>query len=422
MFKNIYKREYYFDKIKGFLNDAGMVKVITGIRRCGKSSFLKSIANHLIENGVNTKDIIYINLDERGLTHIHDTKQLEMQIDSCILDDDFKYLLIDEIQNVKDFEPLINSLRETNNFSIFITGSNSYLLSGELTTKLTGRYIEVEMFTLNFYEYLEMKKFFKKEINPNITLEFENYIRYGGFPKNIEYDDDYTKEAYIKDVIKQIIKKDIRAHKKLRSISVFEKVLTYTINNFGATTNLSNILSYFNNVEKINIKQETLYRYLEIIENAKIIYKCKRFDLRSKKSLRNDQKYYLADLGIYFANNVDSRINYGPVLENILYNYLSSKGYELSIGRIGTLECDFITRHNQSYHYIQVATSIADKNVEDREYKVFYKIKDNYPKYLFTLDPILQKREGIIHENIIDFVTNNKDLINDIFPLALLHL
>ena len=136
----------------------------------------------------------------------------------------------------------------------------------------------------------------------------------------------------------------------------------------------------------------------------------KRFDLRSKKSLRNDQKYYLADLGIYFANNVDVRINYGPVLENILYTYLSSKGYKLSIGRIGTLECDFITRKNLTYHYIQVATSIADKNVEDREYNVFYKIKDNYPKYLFTLDPILQQREGIIHQNLIDFIAGDNDL------------
>ena len=410
MFKKIYKREYYFNKIKGFINDAGMIKVITGIRRCGKSSFLKSIANHLIENDVNTKDIIYINLDERGLTHIHTPSQLEMQINAQILDNDFKYILIDEIQNVEGFESLINSYRETNNYSIFITGSNSYLLSGELTTKLTGRYIEIEMFTLNFHEYLEMKKFFGKEINANLSMEFENYVRFGGFPKSVEYDDEDTKEIYIKDVINQIIKKDIRAHKKIRNISIFKKILTYIINNFGATTNLSNILSYFNDIEKIPIKQETLYRYMEIIENAKIIYKCKRFDLRSKKSLRNDQKYYLADLGIYFANNVDVRINYGPVLENILYTYLSSKGYKLSIGRIGTLECDFITRKNLTYHYIQVATSIADKNVEDREYNVFYKIKDNYPKYLFTLDPILQQREGIIHQNLIDFIAGDNDL------------
>ena len=333
-----------------------------------------------------------------------------MQINAQILDNDFKYILIDEIQNVEGFESLINSYRETNNYSIFITGSNSYLLSGELTTKLTGRYIEIEMFTLNFHEYLEMKKFFGKRINNHLSIEFENYIRFGGFPKSIEYDDEDTKETYIKDVINQIIKKDIRAHKKIRNISIFKKVLTYIINNFGATTNLSNILSYFNDIEKIPIKQETLYRYMEIIENAKIIYKCKRFDLRSKKSLRNDQKYYLADLGIYFANNVDVRINYGPVLENILYTYLSSKGYKLSIGRIGTLECDFITRKNLTYHYIQVATSIADKNVEDREYNVFYKIKDNYPKYLFTLDPILQQREGIIHKNLIDFIAGDNDL------------
>lgn len=409
-FIKIYNRTYYYNKIKGFIDDASIIKAITGIRRCGKSSFLKSIVNSLINKGINSSDIIYLNLDERGLLHIKNPKQLEALIDSYINDNHFKYLFIDEIQNVKDFEPLINGYREEGNISIFITGSNSYLLSGELITKLTGRYIEIEMFPLNFCEYIEMKNFFNKKYNSNLPQEFEKYIRFGGFPKTIEIDDENDKRLYVKEVLKQIIKKDIMAKNKIRNLSVFEKVLTYIINNFGATTNLSSILEYFNKQEKIPIKKETLYRYVRIIENAKLIYRCSRFDLRSKKSLRNEQKYYLADLGLYFTSNVDARINFGPILENILFNYLSSKGYELSIGKIGTLECDFITRFDDAYQYIQVATSIADKNVEDREYNVFSKIKDNYPKYLFTLDPILQKRDGIIHKNIIDFISNDEFL------------
>ena len=412
MFKGIFKREYYFNKINGFINDADIIKVITGIRRCGKSSFLQSIVNELENNGVRSKDIIYINLDQRGFYHIKSNDQLAKLIDETILDDEFKYLFIDEIQNVKDFEPLINAYRETKNMSIFITGSNSYLLSGELITKLTGRYIEIEMFPLNFNEYIEMKKFLKKKCDDNIAVEFEQYIKYGGFPKALEYDDNVAKKEYIKEVMKQIIKKDIKSKNKIRNLSVFDKVLKYIINNFGATTNLSNILEYFNKKEKIPIKQETLYRYVEIIENAKLIYKCSRFDLRSRRSLRNEQKYYIADLGLYFATNVDDRINYSPALENILYTYLSSKGYELSIGKVGILECDFITRLDGTYHYIQVATSIADKNVEDREYKVFTKIHDNYPKYLFTLDPILQKRDGIIHKNLMNFIANDEDLVH----------
>lgn len=409
MFKHIFRREYYFNKIKGFLNN-DLIKVVTGIRRCGKSSFMKSIVNYLLETGINEKDIIYINLDERGLRYIKNDTQLEKVIDERIYDSDYKYLFIDEIQNVKDFEPLINSYREEGNFSIFITGSNSYLLSGELTTKLTGRYIEIEMFTLNFKEYLDMKSFYKKEIDKNIYKELENYIINGGFPQALEFDDQKDKELYIKDVINQIIKKDIKKHNKIKNVSVFERVLQYIINNFGATCNLSNILRYFNEEENIPITQETLYKYIKIIENAKIIYRCNRFDLKSKKSLKGEQKYYLADLSIYYGTNVDKRINYGPTLENIIYTYLSSKGYDLSIGKIGNFECDFITKDADNYYYIQVAMSIANKETEEREYQIFSKVKDNYPKLLFTLDPIPQKRDGILHNNIVDFISNDSDL------------
>ena len=409
MFEGIYKREYYFNKIKGFIKD-DTIKVITGIRRCGKSSFLKSIVNYLEEININPKDIIYINLDEKGYRYISTDKELEKVIDSMVFDDDYKYLLIDEIQNVENFEPLINAYREAGKFSVFITGSNSYLLSGELTTKLTGRFIEIEMFTLTFKEYLDMKKFFKKEIDKNIYKEFETYIIYGGFPKTIEFDNINDKDLYIKDILNQIIKKDIKKHNKIKNTMVFEKVLTYIINNFGSTTNLENIRKHFNNVENIPIKQETLYKYIKIIENAKIIYRCNRFDLKSKKSLKGEQKYYLADLSICYSRNIDKRINYGPALENILYTYLSSKGYELSIGKIGNLECDFITSDLNNYYYIQVAMTIANKDTETREYNVFSKIRDNYPKYLFTIDPLPQTKDGILHKNIIDFIINDEVL------------
>lgn len=186
--------------------------------------------------------------------------------------------------------------------------------------------------------------------------------------------------------------------------------MTYIINNFGTTTSLTNILDYFHNEEKIPIRRETLRTYIEILENAKIIYKCPRFDLRSKKSLRGEEKYYLADLGIYFSRNTDTRINYGPVLENVMYTYLRAKGYAMSVGKIGTLECDFITRKDDNYQYVQVSMTIMDKVTEDREYKPFSKIRDNYPKYLFTLDQLLQKRDGIIHCNMLDYISKNKEL------------
>ena len=170
------------------------------------------------------------------------------------------------------------------------------------------------------------------------------------------------------------------------------------------------MLNYFRNEEKLNITQETLYGYIKLLENAKILYKCPRFDLKSRKSLKGEQKYYLADPGIYFSNNSDARINYGPALENLVFTYLKAKGYSLSIGKIGKLECDFIARKNNDYFYAQVAVTIAERSAEDREYASLEKIKDNYPKYLFTLDPMLQRRNGIIHKNLADFMKNNENL------------
>ncbi|MBQ3005687.1 MAG: ATP-binding protein [Clostridia bacterium] len=409
MKNKVYTRQYYIDKIRGFYH-SDLIKVITGIRRCGKSCFLLSVMEDLKNSGVDEKDILYLNLDKRGYRKIKTPDDLEAAIEALITDDDFKYLFVDEVQNVEGFEEVINGFREDGNFSIFITGSNSYLLSGELSTKLTGRYIEVEMFTLNFREYLEMKEFFGKEIKENKMEEFNEYIRFGGFPKTLEFDNIADKETYISDVISQILDKDVVRHKKIRNRLVFEKVMTYIINNFGATVSLSGIAEHFKNQEHIVIRQETLNNYLKILENAKIIYKCTRFDVKSKKSLRGEQKYYLADLGIYYSRNVDARINYGPVLENIVYTYLSAKNYKISVGRIGKLECDFITRINDEYRYIQVAMTIMNEETEEREYKPFSMIRDNYPKFLFTVDTLLQKRDGVIHKNIIDFISDDENL------------
>lgn len=335
---------------------------------------------------------------------------MEEAIEKQITDDAFKYLFIDEVQNVNGFEEIVNGFREDGSFSIFITGSNSYLLSGELSTKLTGRYIKVEMFTLNFREYLEMKAFLGKEVKNNKAEEFDDYLRFGGFPKTLDFDDEGDKETYISDVINQILEKDIIKYKKIRNKAVFDKVMNYIINNFGTTISLQSIAQYFKTQEQINISSETLNNYIKILENAKIIYKCPRFDVKSKKSLRGEQKYYLADLGIYFSRNVDTRINYSPVLENIVYTYLYAKGYKISVGRVGKLECDFITRIKDEYRYIQVAITIMSEETEEREYKPFTLIRDNYPKYLLTVDTLLQRRDGIIHKNLIDFISNDENI------------
>lgn len=408
--KKPYKRESYLKKIRPFY-DSDIIKVITGIRRCGKSCLLQLIINELLERGVTNKDIIDINLDKRGFRNIQTPEALEEAIESRITDTDFKYLFIDEIQNVKGFEILINSYREDGGFSIFITGSNSYLLSGELMTKLTGRYIEFEMYTLSFYEYLDMKSYLGKPQDA-LNNEFENYLTYGGFPKALEFDDPEAKLAYVGSVIDQIIEKDVKGRKKIRNVDIFERVMTYVINNFGSLTSVSSITKYFNDTEHVALKRDTVKRYLQILENAKIINRCTRFDMKSKKSLGAEEKYYLSDLGIYFSRNTDHRINYGPVLENNLYIYLKSKDYSVSVGRIGNLECDFIARKSNNYYYIQVAMTIADPKTEEREYRPFEKIRDSYPRFLFTLDPLLQKRDGVTHLNLLEFISKNKSLEN----------
>ncbi len=408
--EKIYKREDYLKKIRGFYND-DMIKVISGIRRCGKSFFLKSIIQELLENGIKEKDIIYIELDKKGYKNIKNSKQLEKVIDEKIVDNDFKYLFIDEIQNVKGFETLVNSYREEGNISIFITGSNSYLLSGELVTKLTGRYIEIEMMTLSFYEYIDMKRFLNKSVNENIYLEFEEYIRNGGFPKSLYYDNYEEKITYTSSVINQIFDKDIKTSNRINDRALFETIKKFIINNFGAVISIKNIYNYLKKEVKINVDRRTIKRYLDILENAKIIYSCDLFDIKSKSVLKGEKKYYLADLSIYYSQNTDNRINYGPVLENVIYSYLKSKNYRLSVGYIGKLECDFIARANyDDYYYIQVSKDISNKDTEEREYRPFYMIKELYPRYLFTMDWLLQKRDGINHVNIVDFIYNNKNL------------
>ncbi len=401
----LYRRENYLKKIRGFYHDTEMIKVITGIRRCGKSCLMQTIAEELGEYGISPENIIYINLDKRGFKSVKTPEQLETLIEQLSTAEGVKYLFIDEIQNVKNFEEVINAFREEEIYSIFITGSNSYLLSGELVTKLTGRYLEFEMYPLTFDEYLGMKQFLKLPLDSDVTMEFENYIIEGGFPKTLKLSGLEDKRKYIKDVIREIFEKDIRRRVKIRNVSAFNTVQTYIINNFGATASLTNILSDLHKAGS-DITRETLNRYIQVLIDAKILYKCERFDLKSRKSISGEQKYYLADLGFYFLTNTDNRINYGPVMENIVYIYAKAKGYEVSVGRIGRLECDFIMRDpTMQYSYIQVAMTIMDSlNTENREYAPLEMIRDNYPKYVVTRNDLIQKRNGIIHVNIGPFM------------------
>lgn len=405
----LYPRETYLKRIRGFYHDTGLIKVITGIRRCGKSCLMQSIADELISSGVKESNIVYINLDKRGFRSVKTPDQLENTIDGLCTAEGLKYLFIDEIQNVENFEEVINAFREDEEYSIFITGSNSYLLSGELATKLTGRYLEFEVFPLTFDEYIGMKGFLGYTEVLDTETEFEKYLIEGGFPNALSLTDLEDKREYVRGLISEIFEKDIRRRVKVRNVSVFNIVQNYIINNFGSTTSLSNILSDLHK-NGSDITRETLNRYIQILLDAKILYRCDRFDLKSRKSLGGEQKYYLADLSVYFSTNTDNRINYGPALENVVYIYARAKGYSASVGRAGKTECDFILRDRKlQYSYVQVAmTILSSLETENREYAPLESIRDNYPKYVITKNDFIQKRNGIIHVNIGQFMKESR--------------
>lgn len=407
---DLYIREKYLKKIRGFYHSEDIIKVITGLRRCGKSSLMEMICRELRDQGVDEAHVVYLNLDLRKYRKIKTADQLESLIEEKICDTGLNYLFIDEIQNVKDFEEVINGFREDGNCSIFITGSNSYLLSGELSTKLTGRYVEFEMYPLTFDEYEQMKLFYGISLDPNPAIELRNYITEGGFPRAVRIDDLADKRSYTQSVVEEIFEKDIRRRVKIRNKESFEAIRQYLINNFGATTSIRNIHEdLLKNGQTIS--RQTLSRYIKALVDAKVLYECDRFDMKSRKSLSGEKKYYISDLSFYYTLNTDNRINYGPVLENIVYFYARSLGNAVSIGKIGNLECDFIVRNAiLKYAYVQVAYTIAlSKETEDREYRPLERIPDNYPKYVMTTDYLLQQRNGIDHVNLIEFMKEGKE-------------
>ena len=414
MFHNVYPREKYLTRIRPFY-ESDIIKVITGIRRCGKSFILKGIINELYQKGVKESQIIYIPLDKRGFKNIKLPEQLEEKLEEMIKGDGFHYLFIDEVQNVIGFESVVQAYVEEG-YSVFLTGSNSYLLSDEISTKLTGRYLKFETYTLDFCEYLDMKKYYDLKIDSDMDVEFNEYILNGGFPKTLEFPDVNTRQTYTRGIIEEIFEKDVKTRKRISNISVYERVQSFLLNNYSAPFSITNLLECLKN-EGFSTKPSTVRGYIEDLKKAKIVYECNRFDLKSKKALQRDQKFYLADMAIYFAMNTDNRFSFGPSLENIVYLYLASHDYQISIGKIGKLECDFIVRDKkQNYAYVQVAYTLhgedekATERIKEREYRPFRDIRDGYPRYIISLDKYRDQQEGVHHINAIDLFLGKESI------------
>ena len=340
----LYKRQYYLKKIREFYQDKELIKVLTGIRGCGKTCMMEMIINELRWRGNAAVNLIHIDLDTKEFRNIKNIEKLRIAIKEKMVPskEGTIYLFIDEIQMIDDFETLIETLYKEGRYSIFLSASSSYLLSDSFKNKFERHYKVFEIFPLSYSEYEGMKDFMsmKKEDNP--LLEFARYVHDGGLPKVLQCDNAQEKQKYILSVLEEIFKKDIAKMEKIRHVVYFKQVQDYIIDTFGESISMTRLTDYFRNYVRIPVKRETLERYLELLEKAKLVYRCNRFDIKTEKELQGDQRYYLTDLGFYFAKKTDSKVDYGLIMKNIIYMYLKSREYNIATGRIGKRECDFV--------------------------------------------------------------------------------
>ena len=393
-------REIYLSKIRPFY-DQDLIKVIMGIRRCGKSVLLLQIIDELKEKGIEEKQIIYINFENEDYSFIKNDIDLHNYIKEKITNKEKYYLFFDEIQNVKDWEKAINSFKTSKNVSIFITGSNSDLLSGELATHLAGRYVSFKIYPLTFSEVCELKNIKEKE---DIEEAFDDYITWGGMPQRFMLTDEMQTKTYLSDVYDSIVVKDIITRFGIKDLDLFNRIVEYIVTTPSQNFSAESLSNYFANKDNREVSKVTLYNYLEYMSKAMLINKADRYDIRGKRILNGKYKYYLTDLGLGKVKNIGKRQQLGAYLENIVYNELISRGYDVKIGNLEKAEIDFIATRFKEKIYIQVAYILADDTVMDREFGAYKGIEDNYPKYVLTMDKHDFSQEGIIHKNVIDWL------------------
>ena len=403
------KRELYLEKIYNFM-DKNVIKIITGMRRCGKSYLFKLIIDELKKRGINDEDILLIDLELPRYNHIKTREQLDEIVVPFIESHENKvYLFFDEIQNVKEWEVSINSYYKLENTDIYITGSNSKLMSAEFATLLTGRYINIELYPFSFNEFLDYKQELNhpsaitNELNSDLENFFEEYQKYGGIPLTISSQHD--KELVLNGIYSSIILNDIVERYEIRNVGLFNRIVKYIIENTGNLISANAIFNYLKH-EKLRITKPTIYNYLEHLENAYLIAKASKEDLVGKKEIIGSEKYYLLDTGFYKSQLEEKQRNIGRILENIIFIELKRHGYKITIGNINNYEIDFVCKKNNQKIYIQVTYLLENDETIEREFRPLLMIKDNYPKYVLSMDRTFQPQNGIKHMNIIDFLKN----------------
>ena len=398
------KRDEYIKQIVPFI-DKDVIKVLTGIRRSGKSVMLKLLMEELKNRGINENQFIYINFENLKYRNLKNYERLYDFILNKV-DDKYKsyYIFLDEIQEVEEWERCVNSLRvdEELRFDIYITGSNAKLLSGELSTYLAGRYIEFIVYPFSFKEFFEIIQEKNQEIK--VKEAFQKYVKFGGMPflHNLDYNFEASMQ-YLQDLYASIILKDITQRNNIRDTDLLERIINYVVMNIGNTFSATSISKFFKS-ENRKVATETILNYIKACEEAFLVYRVARNDLLGKKILNVNEKYYIADHGIREAIMENNQKNINQVLENIVYFEMLRRGYNIKIGKVDNFEVDFVCKKNDETIYIQVSYLLASEDTKEREFSVLENIKDNYPKYVLSMDEFDMSRNGIKHVNFIEFL------------------
>ncbi|MDO4619418.1 MAG: ATP-binding protein [Lachnospiraceae bacterium] len=400
------KREIYMTRIRPFIGK-DLIKVMTGIRRAGKSVMLELIREELLSTGVDARNFISINFEDLRYAHLLNAMALHNEVLSRAEQIEGKvYLFFDEIQEVTDWEKCINSLRVSLDCDIYITGSNAKLLSGELATYLGGRYVEFVIYPFSFGEFRELYR----TVNPAASEQqcFQKYLLQGGMPylANLSYEEEPSRQ-YLGDLFTSVQLKDIVKRNKVRDVDLLERILNYVIANVGTTFSASSIVRFLKN-EHRSVSADTVLNYLKFCCDAYLFYQIKREDLRGKQILGSNEKYYLADHGVREAVYGGNMRDINLILENIVCMEAIRRGYGVTVGKIGDQEVDFVCSRRDEKLYIQVAYLLADESTVEREFGVYEKIRDHFPKYVVTMDNLDMSRNGIRHRNIQDFLMDEE--------------
>ena len=395
-------REKYLSKIRPFY-DIDLIKAITGIRRCGKSVILKQIILELKNMGIKDENIININLELKQFSFIKTDDDLYDYIKKLMKNEKKYYIFIDEISRIEKWELAINSFKAEygKNISIFITGSNSDLLSGELATHIAGRYVSFAIEPFTFDEVCILKGITDKT-KYELLETFNDYLIWGGMPQRFDMNGEEQTINYLTDVYNSIVVKDIIERFKIKDIDLFNRIVEYIITTPAQTFSTESLANYFLSDDR-NVSKNTLYNYLEYMTKALLIHKVDRYDVRGKRILTGKYKYYLTDLGLGQVLNTSKKMQLGAYLENVVYNELISRGYSVNVGTLENGEVDFIATKSKEKMYFQVVYQLNDENME-REFGVYNNINDNYPKYVISTDTLDLSQNGVIHKNIIDWL------------------